>query len=147
MTDFGRKHASSHENGGSDEIDTTDLDGHVAAVGYVDRGDPSSADFVRPNLDTDGSEHDMDLSSIVPEGSIAVHLSFIIMGTSVGLYLRFKEKGNSNFINRLMQYTQVANAYIIQEGFVMLDSNRVITYQASNDAFGHYHVTVRGWFL
>jgi hypothetical protein len=147
MTDFGRKHASTHEDGGADEIDTTDLDGHVAGGSYIDRGDPSSPDFIRPNLDTDGSEHDMDLSSIVPEGAIAVHLKFRIMGTSVGLFFMFKEKGNSNFDNSLMQYTQIANSYIAQDGRVMLDSNRVITYKTSNDAFGWYGVTVRGWYL
>lgn len=137
-------HKASHQDGGSDEISCALLAGRI---NYVDRGDPASADFTRPNLDTDGAVHDMDLSSIVPAGAIAVHLRFTIMGTSVGLYFRFFEKGNSNTVNRLNQLTQVANVTIECDGFIMLDANRVISYITSNDAFGNYNVVVRGWLI
>ena len=140
-------HAAEHEDGGGDEIDTTDLAGHVAGGFYVDRGDPSGWDFVRPNLDTDGNAHDLDLSSIVPEGAIAVHLYFEISGSSTGLFFWFREKGNSNTYNRLMQATQAASVLIHDEGFVRLDANRKIEYKSSNDAFGAYNVLVRGWII
>lgn len=137
-------HKTRHQAGGDDEINCALLSGRI---NYVDRGDPAAADFTRPNLDTDGSIHDMDLSSIVPEGAIAVYLRCNFSATGIGIAFTFTEKGNSNVINYLRQYTQASEGYIVLEGFVALDANRVISYKTSNDAFASYSVSVRGWFI
>ena len=115
---------------------------------YVDRGDPAAYDFDQTVLVTDGAWHDLNLSSIVPaEGaSHLVHLCFNIVDDSAGKYIQFREKGNSNAYNVLDLINQVANFPIIYDGFVLMDSSRVIEYRCSNTVFTTLGIVVRGWW-
>lgn len=169
MTDFGRKpgdmlkadydtdedsvvdsipsHASTHEDGGSDEVDTTDLAGHVVGGAYVDRGDPSAYDLQKAGMVIDGNYHEWDLSSIVPAGAIAVHLEIQFDHAAVGKSVMFRKNGNSNFYNRLAQLSQVADVDIHFDGFVSLDATRKIEYTTSTGTFGNIAIVVRGWLI
>lgn len=146
MTDFGRPpaHKTTHQDAGVDEIAATGL---VGRINYVDRGDPSSADFSAFGLTQNGQWHDLDLSSIIPAGAIAAHLALQVSDGLVSQLLRIREKGNSNTYNCLFALTVVANVYTYAQGFVLLDGDRKCEYDASNTTWSTMNVTVRGWLI
>lgn len=137
-------HALKHGSGGSDEVNATGL---IGRVNYVDRGDPSSFDISRPGLVTDGTEHIIDLSAIVPVGTIAVDFYFEMSDSAIGSFFLFKKNGNSNNFNRLAIQTQVANIVISMNGVIFLDSNLYIAYLATNTAFVTYSGVITGWYI
>ena len=114
---------------------------------FVDRGDPASYDFELAALTTDGTWRDLDLSSIVPDGAVAVNLSGYIVDDTVSKYLLFRKNGNSNGVNKVGITTQVANVGIDFSVTVSCDSNRVIEYFASNTTWTAIGITVNGWIL
>ena len=114
---------------------------------YVDRGDPVDYDFQVGDLTTDGAWHDLDLSSIVPEGATLVHLRILVMDGLTVQLLYIAEKGNSNAANSLFVQTQVANIVSFNEGIVKLDSSRVVQYKASNTTWTTMNIVVRGWYI
>ena len=58
---------------------------------YVDRGDPSSWDFQEGDLTTDNTWRDLDLSSIVPSGAVAVHLYVLIKDDTANKNIKFRK--------------------------------------------------------
>ena len=121
--------------------------GAVSNWGYVDRGDPSSVDFAVGDLTTDGTVHDLDLSSIVPVNASSVLLHVIVKDGTVGNRIRFRKNGNSNMINIGVVRTQAANIDINQDVIIALDANRVIEYDATNTVFTTLEIIVKGWFI
>ena len=117
---------------------------------WVDRGDPSAADFRIGDLTADGAYHDMDLSSIVPAGATQVRLGiFLSNSQGAGQWkVRFRKNGNSNSHHAPMIRTSVANLVIDGSLQVFCDSSRVIEYQLENDAnYTQVDITVLGWFI
>jgi len=114
---------------------------------YVDRGDPSNVDFQIGDFITDGTWHDLDLSSIVPAGAKAVHLWLNIKDDVAGSQFRIRKKGNINDFNRLSQVTQVSDVYISTDSFVSIDSDRKVQYKGDNVTFTNIQITVRGWII
>lgn len=117
--------------------------GHI----FVDRGDPASEDFVTVNFTTDGLQHDLDLSSVVPTGAKAVLLGVTVEDNAVGNYITFRKKGNINSFNAGTAYVLEIDEYCIYDIMVFPDENGIIEYQTSNTAFGSIFVQVRGWFI
>jgi hypothetical protein len=136
----------SHDHSGGDgaQIAYSSLSGLPV---YVDRGDPSAYDVQLGALTTDATYRDLDLSSVVPVGGIAVHISAIFTDDAVGNILAFRENGNSNTYNILIGRTQVADVASYIDGIVRLDANRVIEYYASNTTWTSINILVRGWFI
>ena len=50
----------------------TNIHSRFIEAKYYDRGDPATVDFGLGDLTTDGTWRDLDLSSIVPDGTTAV---------------------------------------------------------------------------
>lgn len=137
-------HKTSHQSGGNDELNATGL---VGRLNYVDRGDPSSADFTAFSLTQDGQWHDLALASIIPAGAIAVHLAIEVCDGMVSQRFRIKEKGNNNAKNCLIATTVVANVSAFSEGFVGVDADLKCQYDASNTTWSCMNVLVRGWLI
>lgn len=116
--------------------------------GFVDRGDPAAWDFTAGTLTTDGTDQDMDLSSIVPKGAKAVSLRLYLKDSAVGSYIYFFTKGNSNAFNVAIIRIQVANVDYETDLLVACNKDRVVTYHggASGDAFDIANVVVKGWW-
>ena len=112
---------------------------------YIDRGDPSSYDFNETDFTTDLQWHDLDLSSIVPEGAKLVHIRVRLACFDLA-GLQFRKKGNNNGINTAIMKLQVANIFYYEDLFVACDSDRKIQYLASNVTWDNLDVTIRGWF-
>ena len=114
---------------------------------YVDRGDVAAPDFAVGDLTTDGAYHDMDLSSIVPAGAVAVHIRVDCTDDSVASTFNLRENGNSNSINVFQVICRIANVTVSQDGIVTCDSSRVIEYFATNTVWTSLNVTVKGWWV
>lgn len=137
-------HASTHENGGADEIDCSGLAGRSI---WVDIGTPSAAHFALGDLTADGDWHDLDLSSIVPSGTISVSMHARLASATVSAQLHMREKGNSNFINNSFMPIQVANITIGYTDTVKVDSNRVIEYWLHNSVWTTVDLIIRSYFI
>ena len=125
----------------------------VAAGGggdtYVDRGDPSSWDWIVGALTTDGAWHDLDLSSIVPADVRLVHLNVEINSPTIEAYIQLRENGNVNVHNRVAKTVSVANLYFrSSDSIVVCDTNRKIEYWASSGVtWTAFSILVRGWWI
>jgi hypothetical protein len=147
MTAFGRRlalHSATHEDGGIDEIDATDLEG---LINYVDRGDPSAWDFELGDLVTDGTWNDLDLSSIIPSGNILVHFYAAINDDAISSYIQFRQKGNVKAVNVSTRRTQVSGIYNDLNFFVMAGVNKLIQYRTTITTFSYIVISIRGWFV
>lgn len=118
----------------------------VSSSSFVDRGDPSATDFDEGDLTQDGGWYDLDLSSIVPSGAIAVLLLVWIKDDAVNTVLQFRKNGNSDIYNTSILRTQVVNVFNDADTIVACDSNRVIEYKASA-AITSLGIIVRGWWV
>ncbi len=114
---------------------------------YADRGDPVNADFTLGDLTTDGTFQDLDLSSIVPAGAVAVDLTVFVSDNAPNSFILFRKKGNSNISAVKTVRTQSALAGNDGGFTVACDSNRVIQYVTTNTTFSIISITVTGWFL
>lgn len=114
---------------------------------YVDRGDPAARDYAIGDFTADGTWRDLDLSSIVPAGAVAVALSVIIQDDAVNSTFQFRKNGNSNTAVAAVARTLIANVIQYQDLFVACDANRVIEYSATNLAWINLDVTVKGWWI
>ena len=113
---------------------------------YVDRGDPAAYDFAKEDLTIDGAWHDLDLSGIVPVCAKAVLLIGHVEGNAVDWKMNFREKGNVNEVNHADMETIRANVTRHRSLIVAVDTNRVIQYNADNEAWTHLDLAVRGWW-
>jgi hypothetical protein len=114
---------------------------------YVDRGDPASADFNQGDLTTDGAWHDLDLSGIIDEGAVLVHMTISIVDNAANLYIKFRKNGNSNATNIALMHNPVANIQLDGDILVACDEDGVIEYQCSNTSFTAIVIRVRGWWV
>jgi len=137
-------HASSHQDAGTDEIDATAL---VGRINYVDRGDPVAADKIVGDFTTDGGWHTLDLSAIVPAGATVIHLRIRIKDDLTQTHLHLQKNGNTGATNVLIAETLVANVDHHFSGFVSCDTDRKLSYHATNTTITTLSLYVRGWFI
>lgn len=140
-------HASRHESGGDDEIDATGLTG--AGHNLVDRGDPSSLDLDVGSMTVDSNWYDWDLSSVVPAGAIAVELRIYQTSDAAARRLLFRKKGNSNELNIIAHKHIVANGTEMWQGKCFCNSARVIQYfvTGASGNWANIGITIRGWWI
>ena len=140
-------HASRHENGGGDEIDASGLTGVGTLL--VDRGDPAGFDLEMGAMTVDGTWYDWDVSAIVPAGAVAIEIKWDMNNDNAGKSLIFRKKGNSNEINVLTFSTIVGGGTVHFSGKVFCDSNRVVQYFATGSAapWNTIHITITGYWI
>lgn len=114
--------------------------------GYTDRGDPSAYDFVVGDLTTDGTWRDLDLSAIVPAGAKAINLHVWIKDNLINSSLVVRKKGYTNWPNKLGGKTQTANQDFYINGTVACDTDRKISYSATNTTWTTISICVMGWW-
>lgn len=113
---------------------------------YVDRGDPAAYDYAKEDLVKDGTWHDLDLSAIVPVCAKAVHFVGHLEGAGVDWKIRFRKKGNVNEVNHGGMETIRANVERHRMMICSVDVNRVLQYNADNQAWTTLNLAVRGWW-
>ena len=114
---------------------------------YVDRGDPAAWDFTLAGLTTDDNWHDLDLSSIVPVGAIAVEFLILLADDIKDSRFFMRKNGNVNAFNIIQLRTQVANQILGGNVIIACDENRVVEYRASNLTWSSIDIIVKGWWV
>ena len=113
---------------------------------FVDRGDPAAADFLIAALTGDGTWYDLDLSSIVPAGAVAVVYQIQLQDDAVGTSIKLRKNGNSNQVNISRIRTMVVDVTNYADLITACDSNRVIEY-ALNAGATVCNIIIKGWFV
>ncbi len=149
MTTFGRRptppvHASLHQSGGADEINITNLSGGLK---YTDRGDPDGFDFTRSDFTTDTTWKELDVSSIVPAGTVFILVHLIINSSTPSAKITFMKNGNTYDDNAAWGKMQVSARQLAQDIFISLDSDRKLTYKADNTSWTLINFVIAGWFI
>ena len=122
------------------------LNGQQIAGEYISRSNPSGNDFEIGNFTTDGNWYDLDLSSLVPAGAVAVHLYVGLTDDNTAWNLKFRKNGETGQ-NVAAPQCHIANVDQKQECIVALDSGRIIEYRAPAIVITAINIIVRGWWL
>jgi len=137
-------HKATHQLLGSDALNLAGLAGKSI---FVDRGDPTAADFEVGAFTQNGAWHDLSLAGTVPAGAFAVYIRCAIYGAAVHQKISFRKKGNTNEFNLFRFFNQVTNLTLQTHGIVFCDTDRVIQYNVDNAAFTTLNLYISGWFI
>jgi len=121
---------------------------YVDALGFVDRGDPATSDWVVGDLTADGNFYDLDCSGVVPAGAKSIIFRIMIKDNVTESYIQMRKKGNSNTIVAPTVRAQAAG--LMNDGFVIIacDVNRTVEYRALGDgALTTLSIIILGWFI
>lgn len=97
----------------------------------------------------DGHWHNLDLSSIVPEGACLVHLRFLICDPVVNKTCELRKRRTPevpNSGNTVTFRTQAPQINMEADVWVPCDENRYIQYKADAGSWFQIGLVVRGWF-
>lgn len=114
---------------------------------FFSRGNPDNWDFETSDFVTDGAWHNLDLSSIVPVGASAVLISGSVLDFTAGLVFLLREPGLADSAGAGRIVTQVSNIDNWFSFVVPLDTNRFISYYATNTTWTRIRMSVAGWFF
>ena len=114
---------------------------------YIDRGDPSSADFAVGDLTEDGSYHDLDLSVIIPKTAKLVLLRIEIKIVEGGINGIFRKKGNCNELNAEKFFTLIGGYPRFFTFKLSCNSEGVIEYKVDSGYWIIFNITVGGWWI
>lgn len=129
----------------SGKLPTDGADGADGAT-FVDRGDPSSHDFVKTDLTIDWAWHELDLSSIVGAANRLVLLRLEVRSTAGDEEFQFRTKGIADAYNLVRRRTYLANTTCYMDVWVYTDASGIIEYKIVTDTWGTFNITVKGWF-
>lgn len=137
-----KAHASTHQDGGSDQLNLAGLAGKSLVV---DRGDAMGADFSMFQLTIDNAFHDLDLSAILPQNATWVHMRVMAVALAPMLLANFRNNGN------VYPFT-VSTVCTVDNGleshtpmWVACDANQVIEYQVQTGDWMFIDIFILGW--
>jgi hypothetical protein len=120
----------------------------ITNIGYVPRNlDPGVHDWTGAAITSDATWRDLDCSSIVPFGAVAIHIKCVVSTTSASDWMQVRKKGFTGGIVNSQVATQVANAWTVVEWVVQCDSSRFIQYNFANVTYTSKNLTVLGWYI
>ena len=101
-------------------------------------------DFEVGDLTTDGNMQELDLTTMIPQGTQWVYLRIRV---NDGLANQSIAIGNSNPLteHRISTATQVADITLEETGFVEVPSNRKLHYFTSNTTFTQLSIKIIGY--
>jgi hypothetical protein len=112
------------------------------------RGNTAAADFAVGDLTTDGTQNNIDLSSIIPVGTKAVMLAVHVKDDAAGSTIQFAYKNQANLVNVGAVATQVTNIDNYGDVIVCLQpGDRTVDYLATNVVWTTVNITVKGWWF
>jgi hypothetical protein len=113
---------------------------------YYDRDDPSSYDFSKADLSTDGQWHVLDLSGIIPTGTTLVHFSIRAASAYEDQTIVFCKNGITNKLNgATIRVPHGGNKEYYKSDWVAPDADRKIEYWTSNITWQMLDMLIRGW--
>lgn len=115
--------------------------------GYHNRQAPYKHDFKVTDFTWDGEWHDLDLSSIVPEGAKAANLHATFHHSDIAVIGYFRSKDVINIHATCQARPQIANHFNCFRRAVGLDANRVIQYMFTTGPWDEFLMSVKGWWF
>jgi hypothetical protein len=115
------------------------------ATGYIDRGDPSSADFSKTDFSINGQWHVLDLSDKVDEGATIIHFSVMVQSAVDDSTIVFVKNGSVNRKNGATIRVPHGSKEYFKSDWVACDSDRKVEYWISNVNWPILDFLVRGW--
>ncbi len=116
-------------------------------TGYRDRGDAASTDFSLGDLNNDGNWHELDLSTIVPEGANLIKIEVVLIATTANRNIQMRTPGNVNANNRAANVMQTSTRNHEEVLLVQPDAGRVVEYRTDTNFTGTLILTIGGWWL
>ena len=141
---------------GTQEFDIVNVTGGIKRAGVivggrVDRGNIAVADWHETGskavLNTDGADHDLDCSAVVPAGATAIIFRIFAKDDHVSVAFSIRSKASTDVNNQVRAVTQAASVGIEAFGSVECDSDRVVQYRGSNEAWEVIAVNICGWYI
>lgn len=114
---------------------------------YVNRGDVADYDWTLGDFTTDGTMRDLDLSAIIPAGTILVTLALSAKDNAGNKYLQFRTNGYANLRNMEARTTPGANIQHSSTLYLAPDANGVIEYRIQSATWTTINLLVLGWFI
>lgn len=114
---------------------------------YVDRGDPTAADWTQDTLTKDGNWHELNCSVIVPGGARAILLRIALRGSSINASLLLRKKGSINTLNIGEAHIQAPGVWITVDMLIACDAARKIEYFIDSASWTNTWITVAGWIM
>lgn len=114
---------------------------------YVSRGDVADYDWRLGDFTTDGEMRDLDLSAIIPVGTILVAIGLSAKDNAGSKYLQFRTNGFTNLRNIESRFTQGANIQHSSTLWLAPDVNGVIEYRIQSATWSIIDMVVLGWFI
>ena len=105
-----------------------------------------AAVFSLASLTTDGAYHDLDLSLIIPNGTVAVLLRVALIDDAAGSYILFRKEGDANVDRVMVVRSQVANVWNEGDGIMPIGESKKLQYATSNLTFSDMLIVVKGWW-
>lgn len=115
--------------------------------GFHDRGPHDSFDYSLGDLTVDNAFHELDLSSIVPDGAKGIVLHLKASSTDITKLARMRRAGDPETLTRCVIRPQVANIEITVHVIIPVDSTRKIDYMLRADGWVTFIITVKGWWF
>lgn len=112
---------------------------------YYDRGLDAGHDFTEATLTVDNAWHDLDLSSIVPVGTVAVLMKSELTDAAFGCVVRYTITGIAGTYNCSRVHAPVTGGYGGGDSWVGVDGDRKIQYRASPAGIDSLKVYVAAW--
>lgn len=132
-----------------DNASTWAVSGGIGAgVQFVAR-EVGTADFTQADFTTDGAWHvdGLDLSAIVPAGSIAINLRVILNDNNASFLFRLRRNAGAGDNNAIDVRMQVSNFAVEEHAIINCDSDRKLDYWTTNEALTSLNIIVLGWWI
>lgn len=110
------------------------------------KADQESYDFLKTDLTTDYQYHDLDLSSIIPAGAVAVLLWCAFKGDVAGAEVCLAKAGYSGNYLKALFFQPVADKGSGFSAIIPVSHDRKIKYRISYVNWVYVSINVVGWF-
>lgn len=114
---------------------------------FINRGDPTPADFEETDLTQDNNWHELDLSGIIPENAKGVIIASVLLAQQASSSFQLRRAGNVNNNAVSGSVTQVANQVMLQTFTVPLSDDRKLEYNAEAANWFVLNLTVTAWIF
>lgn len=114
---------------------------------YIVKADQQSYDFTHADLTTDYTLRDLDLSSIIPKGTVLVHLWISFKTDTANSEARFSTTGYTGVYLKHMFFQSVVTVGIGNDVWIPVGADRKISYKASNVNYAYFNINIVGWLI
>jgi len=113
---------------------------------FFAKTDQESYDFLKTDLTTDYQYHDLDLSSIIPPGTVAVLMWGAFKGDVAHAEVNLTRAGYSGNYLKALFFQPIVNEGFGFSAIIPVSPDRKIKYRISNVNWVYVNLNIVGWF-